>query len=56
VDRRGRWKVTGKVRAVESMGTALGQVRGEVARGDDVGAEERSVDSRWDGDHLPRWR
>jgi hypothetical protein len=45
MDRRGRWKVTGKVRVVENVGTTLGQVRGEVAWGDDVGAEERL---KWD--------
>jgi hypothetical protein len=41
VDRRGRWKVTEKVWVTENVGTALGQVRGEVAWGDDVGVEER---------------
>jgi hypothetical protein len=41
MDRRGRWKVTGKVKAEENMHIALGQDRGEVAQGDDVGVEER---------------
>jgi hypothetical protein len=31
VDRRGRWKVTGKVRVVENVGVALGQDNDEVA-------------------------
>jgi hypothetical protein len=41
MDKHGRWKVTGKVRVAENVGTTLGQVRGEVAQGDDVGVEER---------------
>jgi len=41
VGRHGRWKVTGKVRATENVHTVLGQDKGEVARGDDVGVEER---------------
>jgi hypothetical protein len=54
VGKCGRWKVTGKVRATENMRTTLGQDRGEVAWGDDVG--EEGCGSRCDGDHLPRWR
>jgi hypothetical protein len=49
VVRRDRWRVTWKVWAVEGVRTALGQVRGGVAWGDDVGADVRLCDNRWDG-------
>jgi hypothetical protein len=41
VERCGRWKVTGKVRATKNVRTALEHDKGEVAWGDDVGVEER---------------
>jgi hypothetical protein len=52
VIRRDRWRVTWKVRATEGVRTALGQVRGGVAWGDDVGADVRlRQQTGWD--HLP---
>jgi hypothetical protein len=47
MEKRGRGKVIKKVRAVENVGTEAGkEVRGEVARGDDVGEEERTSSGR----------